>query len=155
MIIKQDLVLFSRCNCTLKLSFYVKEFKSYSLNRHKHRHITYTDRQTHGQTDGQTDMTKNIGYPHDAVVNKQKYTRCHFSLVVVCTTVRYHWPLYNFWMRTVRWKLTILPSGNSNWPKRPPVGGLTSFAVTVRVTVASGQSFMIAGFDTPAMVTLF
>ena len=40
---------------------YVKGFKSYSLNRQKHRQI---DRQTHRQTD----TTENITYPHTRVV---------------------------------------------------------------------------------------
>ena len=42
-----------------KSSFYVKGFKSYSLNRQRQKH-GHTDR----HTDTQTDITENVIYPH-------------------------------------------------------------------------------------------
>ena len=52
-----------------------KGFKSYSLNRQKHRQTDrHTDRQKHRQTHRQTDMTKNITYPHTQVVKRGRST---------------------------------------------------------------------------------
>ena len=58
-----------------KWSFYVKGFKSYSLNRHKHRKKNrHTDGHTHTETDRQTHRhDRNITYPHSRVV-KIKHT---------------------------------------------------------------------------------
>ena len=72
-------------------SFYVKGFKSYSLNRQKHRQIDrhtdtqteiQTDRQTHRHTDRQkhrqTDTTENITYQHTRVVKMKPMFSFHF-----------------------------------------------------------------------------
>ena len=56
LVLKLDLDMVKMYQHTKKWSFYVKRFKSYSLNRQKHR---------------QTDMTENITYPHTRVVIKK------------------------------------------------------------------------------------
>ena len=61
LILKHDLDMVTMYLHTKKWSFYVKVFKSYSLNRQKHRQ---TDTQTHKQTD----MTEKITYLRTQVV---------------------------------------------------------------------------------------
>ena len=65
LILKLDLDMVKMYLHTKKWSFCVKGFKSYSLNRQKHRQ---TDTHTHTHTD----MTENITYLHTRVVKMRK-----------------------------------------------------------------------------------